>query len=501
MIKGDGISFLFILKDASPDLVAHVGTIIEVCNNLNCEAEIVVFHQSKAVEIGKIASQVKSIRQIQCNVANFEAYALKTGIKSAKFDRMVVCFSNDITTAHGLQQMILGLDHFDLVCGIRPVIEFGLRSTVYRWTWHKLVRILFDIRLKDINCPYKAFLRSRIEKIGFLESDGSLTHTELLGRSKAVGMKVAEFPIESFRLESDDSETYGVFVLLWTLYRLIRLKIRIAKTKKRLANESDFHDVWASTMNVDSLMVKESFEAITAIENRHALKAMGDIKGKKILDLGCGAGESSVYFALKGANVTAADISSKMLEVVEHLALKWHVKVDTKVVVGENMDFPGDLFDYVFGNGVLHHLDREKAYNEILRVLKPGGKAVFVEPLCYNPIISVYRLIAKTVRTKNERPFKFKDFRHLERLFERVEHTEFWLVTQLIFIYFFLIKRANPRKERYWKKVIAEADSLAPMYIKLLRIDNYLLSRIPLLRRFCWNTVVVLEKATCAAPS
>jgi hypothetical protein len=105
---------------------------------------------------------------------------------------VVVYFSNDIITAHGLQQMIVGLDHFDLVCGIRPVIEFGLRSTVYRWTWHKLVRILFNIRLKDINCPYKVFLRSRIGKIGFLESDGSPTHTELLGRSKAVGMKVAD---------------------------------------------------------------------------------------------------------------------------------------------------------------------------------------------------------------------------------------------------------------------------------------------------------------------
>jgi len=82
----------------------------------------------------------------------------------------------------------------------------------------------------------------------------------------------------------------------------------------------------------------------------------------------------------------------------------------------------------------------------------------------------------------------------LRRLFADVKHREFWLATQLIFIYFFLIKRISPRKERYWKKIIAEADNLAPMYTKLLKVDNWILKYMPFLRAFCWNTVIVLEK-------
>ena len=245
---------------------------------------------------------------------------------------------------------------------------------------------------------------------------------------------------------------------------------------------------------MDDLLVRESFEAVTAIENKYAFNVMKNIEGKNILDLGCGAGESSVYFALKGAKVTAADISHEMLRVVNQLATKWNVQVDTKIVIGEDMELQSNYYDYVFGNGVLHHLDRKKAYNEIFRVLKPGGQAIFIEPLCYNPIISIYRLLAKTVRTKNETPFRFSDFRYLKKLFLNVKHTEFWLVTQLVFIYFFLIKRVNPKKERYWKKVIAEADSIAPMYTKMLKVDYWLLKSLPLLRRFCWNTVIVLEK-------
>ncbi len=455
---------------------------------------MIVFVRSEDSKLEKILEDVQNVRLIKHEALNFYPSALRIGLKRAKYEKVLMCCSDDIVTVDCIVQIILGLEHYHLVCGVRPVLKQGLRVAIYRWCWHKLVRLLFNVGLKDINCPYKALLCSKAKEIGYLESDGTLAHTELIARMKAKKMKVAEFPLESFHLDSEEAESYGLLVLIWTLYRLYKLKIQIFKAKKRLSNESDFHDAWASTIDVNHLLVRENFEAVTAVENRFALKTMGDIKGRRILDFGCGAGETSIYFALKGAKVTAVDISQEMIHVVNQLAEKWKVEVDAKIIIGEDMDLPENYYDYIFGNGVLHHLDRKKAYNEIHRVLKPGGRAVFIEPLCYNPIISVYRLIAKTVRTKNEKPLKFRDLCYLRKLFVRVEHSEFWLATQLIFIYFFLVKRINPRKERYWKKIITEADSLTPMYTKLLKIDNWLFKYMPFLKIFCWNTVLVLEK-------
>lgn len=73
--------------------------------------------------------------------------------------------------------------------------------------------------------------------------------------------------------------------------------------EETLKKERQFHDAWASTIDVDGIRVNDYFEACTAPENRFILKQIGDITGKRLLDLGCGAGENSVYFAKKARYV------------------------------------------------------------------------------------------------------------------------------------------------------------------------------------------------------
>ncbi len=267
-----------------------------------------------------------------------------------------------------------------------------------------------------------------------------------------------------------------------------------AKPTDRQLSEEAFHDEWARAMDVDEILVRESFEAPTALENQYALEKMGDLGGKKILELGCGAGEGSVYFAMKGAQAVATDISSGMIDVVHRLAARHGVQVEAKKMTAEQLDFPDACFDFVYGNGVLHHVDFHKAVKESARVLKLGGKAVFIEPLSYNPVINIYRHIAKTVRTPDERPFKFKDLKEMYPFFGRGEHREFWFFTLWIFMHFYIFERADPSKERYWKKVIKDAPRFSRMFGFLNGMDKFFLKVFPFLRYFCWNTVIVLEK-------
>ena len=263
------------------------------------------------------------------------------------------------------------------------------------------------------------------------------------------------------------------------------------------ANEEQiYHDRTAKDIDVDSLLVYETFEAATAPENRFIMQLLGDIKGKSILDLGCGAGESSVYFAIKGAHVSALDVSPGMVEIGKKIASSYGVNIQWSTTDATLLPFDDGFFDIVYGNGVLHHLtDISATLGEIHRVLRPGGSTIFIEPLAHNPVINVYRKIAKEVRTIDERPFKLKELEALfYNEFGNCSHEEFWLFTLWLFVRFFLIERVSPNRERYWKKIIREHQRLDRIYGTLERIDKKVLTLFPFLRRYCWNTVVSSQK-------
>ncbi|HLO52325.1 MAG TPA: class I SAM-dependent methyltransferase [Kamptonema sp.] len=261
-----------------------------------------------------------------------------------------------------------------------------------------------------------------------------------------------------------------------------------------LEKERLFHDAWASTIDVDGIQVKDYFEACTAPENRFILKQLGDITGKKLLDLGCGAGENSVYFAKKGALCVATDYSPGMVEVALKLAEKNGVKIEGCTANAMELEFPDNTFDIIYASNLLHHLPEPKiAIREMHRVLKPGGKACFWEPLKHNPVINVYRQMATKVRTEDETPLDINIMKFVKSLYLDVAYDTFWLATLWIFLRFYLIEKVHPNQERYWKKIIIEQARLEPEYRRLEKLDTWL-KKLPLMKRLAWNIAVVATK-------
>jgi len=259
---------------------------------------------------------------------------------------------------------------------------------------------------------------------------------------------------------------------------------------EKIEREKEFHNQWARSVRLEELLVRETFEAPTAVENRYALSQLGDIRGKKILDLGCGAGETSTYLALQGAEVYACDIAEDFLVVAKSLGEKYGVKLNLVQADSANLPYPDEFFDGVFANGVLHHVELVPTAKELRRVMKKGARAVFIEPLPYNPVIGVYRRLAEGVRTKDEKPLSFKAIGTIRPYFSEFGHKEFWFVSLLIFLHFFFMRRWNPSKIRYWKKVIEEGASYEKMFSRLQKCDEFLLRTVPFLNYLCWNTVI-----------
>jgi len=266
---------------------------------------------------------------------------------------------------------------------------------------------------------------------------------------------------------------------------------------KKYAIERTFHDEWAKSIKSKDINFRMAFKAETAIENRFALSQMPELKGKRILDLGCGMGDASLFFASQGARVCSIDISPGMISLVKKMSTKFQFgkNIDARVMVAEKLEFPNEHFDIVFGNGVLHHVIPSLALKEVYRVLKPGGVATFIEPLRHNPIINIYRKIADKVRTPTEKPLDYYSLTKLTKEKFRINfHEEFHLFTLLIFIKFLLIDGVNPNKERYWKKIIDDEKKIKREFHFLYNIDNFIFRWFKSVRKYAWNTVIVYIK-------
>ena len=255
--------------------------------------------------------------------------------------------------------------------------------------------------------------------------------------------------------------------------------------------EADFHDQWAASTGLEETNMVEAFENQTAPENRFILSLMGNLRGLRILDIGCGLGESSVYLARQGAVVTANDISPGMLDHTVRLGQTHQVTVSTLLGPLENIEVPHEAFDIVYAANVLHHAGSiDLMLRRIHEALVPGGRFFTWDPLAYNPVINVYRAIAPKVHTVDEHPLRFSILKKARSVFREVRHREFWLTSMAIFLKYFLIDRISPNSDRYWKRILTEKpENLRGWFTPLQRIDEYLLN-LPPFRFMAWNMVM-----------
>ena len=147
-----------------------------------------------------------------------------------------------------------------------------------------------------------------------------------------------------------------------------------------------------------------------------ARKAPGGV----VLDYGCFTGDLYQQLAPhQPLRIVGIDISTQGIETAR---ARFGSGAEYLVMDAHRTTFADATFDLVVGRSILHHLDWEVAIREVSRILKPGGVAVFTEPLGGNPAAKLIRKLTPKARTKDERPVEREQILFADRVIGSGQH-------------------------------------------------------------------------------
>jgi 2-polyprenyl-3-methyl-5-hydroxy-6-metoxy-1,4-benzoquinol methylase len=212
----------------------------------------------------------------------------------------------------------------------------------------------------------------------------------------------------------------------------------------RWKEEAHFFDTWADRVEDRQLeMDPLAWQRYSRPNLRRRfnkefrLRVLGNLAGKRVLDLGCGDGLNVVTLAKLGANVTGLDVSQGAIRVARRRAELTGVSDRVQLICSpiETADIAPDTFDIVWGEGILHHVlaELELVVQHLTRWTKPGGLLIFSEPLNLNQTLRGIRerIPVVTEKTPDERPLVPSELDLLRRYIPNLTIRHFNLLGRL----------------------------------------------------------------------
>lgn len=223
----------------------------------------------------------------------------------------------------------------------------------------------------------------------------------------------------------------------------------------------------------------KKFYSITCSSRQYMTKTIQEASKDGIcLDYCCGSGQTTLGIAASASKVYGIDISPEGIKIATTKAAErgLNKKVEFVVMDAEHTDFPDKHFDFILCSGVLHHLDIEKAYKELRRILKPSGLVLCGEPLRYNPIFQLYRKITPHLRTEWERD-------HILGMEEIRMSKKFFRTLDIRFFHLVSLAAVPFRSTAVFNSALKICEKVDSLFL-----------RVPYVQRLAWQAIFKLTK-------
>ena len=209
------------------------------------------------------------------------------------------------------------------------------------------------------------------------------------------------------------------------------------------------------------------------------------VRGKKVLDYGCGPADFGLWLATEGADVTLLDLSPKAIELALKRAQASGITVRAVAADASQLNMLSDgEFDVVFACAALHHtLKYPGAVEELARVMKSGALLVLCETWGGNPLLNTARKLRSVVAGEVEE--QGEDIILSQKYLKALNPFFTELRTNTVNLFAMYKRLLRGRFGRAWaRRLIHTSES----------IDSFLLTIAPPLRNWCGEAVITARR-------
>jgi 2-polyprenyl-3-methyl-5-hydroxy-6-metoxy-1,4-benzoquinol methylase len=248
------------------------------------------------------------------------------------------------------------------------------------------------------------------------------------------------------------------------------------QTSYREKKEEEYHNL----LHKEGIVIKGHLDAGEKSYYKFFYNLIGNIYSQRILEIGCGQGWLSMKLAKEGAIIHGIDISGETIKTANSDAERQGIQnaMFSKMSI-EDLKFEENIFDIVIGSAILHHTDIHRSIENIHKVLKPGGRAIFVEPLNENIVLKIWRMLTPWRRSPTEKALLKNDLEYMRAVFPSA-----------IFYYFGFISILSAGLLIYFRN-----STLIQKVNKIMeKLDGWLIKNFPFLGPYSAVAVIELKK-------
>ena len=225
-----GLSVVLPAWNEEANIAKTAQTVVETLSVLAPDYEVVVVDDGSQDRTGEIADALAAanprIKVVHNRPNRGYGAALIAGFNAVSKELTFFMDSDGQFDIRDIARLIEHIETYDAVLGYRQHRQDAFQRKVNAWGWKLLMRLLFGLKVRDIDCAFKLYHTTLVRRAN-VQAQGAMVNTEMLVKLSRLGYRWIEVPVNHYQREGGKASGANLGVILRAFGELLKLHHRI----------------------------------------------------------------------------------------------------------------------------------------------------------------------------------------------------------------------------------------------------------------------------------